>query len=129
MSTWAASGASVAGLALLGQPKVLVGQRLVDLSVLTLALCSAGGLAAVVSDARAWRMLAAPTAARADVGLGEDIVEEHVPGATPFRSVDRIEVIRVGSRPAGRRALGTLLALDAATLLFCAAALVARLVR
>jgi hypothetical protein len=127
MTTWAASGASVAVLGLLGQPQLRAAGRLVDLSAPTLALGTLVGVLVVASDLRGWRALAAVSATpRVDVGLGEDTVEEHIPASNPFRSAARIELLRVGDARAGRHALYASLALDAGSLLLCAAALVMR---
>lgn len=128
MATWAASGVSIAVLGVLGQPHLRVTGRAVDLSSATVAFGTVVGIVVVASDLRAWRALAPASAApRVDIGLGDDTVEEHIPASNPFRSAERIELLRVGDARAGRSALLASLALDAGSLVVCATVLVLRL--
>jgi hypothetical protein len=126
-AVWAASGASIAVLGLLGQPKVWLSGRLADLSVGTLAVSAVVSLVVVVSDVRTRLALASLVReARKDVGLGDDTLEVRIPPSSPFRSAESVEVVRVGNLRAGQRALRVSIALDLASLSMCVAALVLR---
>jgi hypothetical protein len=133
-ATWTGSCVATALLGLAGQPKIVIYDRLVDLSVVFVALGTVASLAVVFLDLRAWTALrrlarsqaatgeSGPSAPR-DAGLGADVFEERVPASNPFRSADKVTEVIVGSVPIAQRALWRSLVGDAVSFVVCAAAL------